>query len=87
MLFSHHRDPDQASSPMAGIIEAKKKKVVPKMLYMPLLRFCESVINFCVCVWLFVRLRQEGASSKMRVVELRGASSMMNPCSVSSMGD
>lgn len=46
MLFSHHRDPDQASAATAGMLEAKKK-VVPKM---PLLGFCESVTNFSVCV-------------------------------------
>lgn len=34
-----------------------------------------------------MRLRQEGASSEMRVVELRGASSMMRSCSTSSVGD
>lgn len=57
------------------------------MFYMPLLKFCEYVIHFSVRVWLFVRLRQEGACSEMRVVELRGASSMMSLCSVSSVGD
>lgn len=87
MLFSHHRDPDQVSAVTAGMLEAKKKRLFQRWFIMPLLRFCQSVIIFFVCVWLFVRLRQEGASSKMRVVELRGDSSVMSPCSASSMGD